>query len=101
MERRGERTDRGENNRDIQAENVGREREARRLDKQVADDFDAKKWPPRQTDRIIQEMEASRAGLGRQREAWRLEREAIAAPGTGRRASTTPSMSSKRKLIGL
>ena len=80
MERRGERTDRGENNRDIQAENVGREREARRLDKQVADDFDAKKWPPRQTDRIIQEMEASRAGLGRQREAWRLEREAIPAP---------------------
>ena len=30
-----------------------------------------------------------------------LEREAIAAPGTGRRASTTLSMSSKRKLIGL
>jgi hypothetical protein len=72
--------DRGENNRDIQAENAGREREARRLDKQVADDFDAKTWTERPTDQIIREMEASRAGLALQRDAWRLERDAIAAP---------------------
>ena len=80
LERRGERTDRGENNRDIQAENTGREREARRLDKQVAEDFDAKTWPSRPTDQIIKEMEASCAGLARQRDAWRLERDATSAP---------------------
>lgn len=43
------------------------------------------------------EEEAQRARMDRARG---LEHEAIAAPGTGRR-HTTPSMSTKRKMIGL
>ena len=43
------------------------------------------------------EEESQRARMDRARG---LEHEAIAAPGTGRR-HTTPSMSTKRKMIGL
>lgn len=80
MERRGERTDRGEDNRDIKAENVGREKESQRLDKEVAADFDAKKWHTRPTDEIIKGMEATREGMARQRDAWKQEREAVTVP---------------------
>jgi hypothetical protein len=80
MERRGDRTDRGENNRDIRAENSGREREARRLDKAVVDAFDAKAWSSRPADAVIEEMEAGRASLRRQRDAWRKARDDIELP---------------------
>jgi len=80
MERRGYKTDRGEDNRDIEAENRGRQREARRLDKDVADAFDAKKWTPRATDQIIKDMEAARASMGRQRDTWQREHDAVVAP---------------------
>lgn len=80
MERRGLRTDRGENNRDIAAENVGRQREAQRLNKEVIDAYYAGKWTPRPTDQIIRDMEATRAGLVRQRDVWRQERDAIEVP---------------------
>ena len=59
-------------------------------------------------EKMTAEMEAAVAARRAEEEAQRarsdsargLALEAIAAPGTGRRA-TTPSMSSKRKLLGL
>jgi len=59
-------------------------------------------------EKMSAEMEATLAARRAEEDAQRsrldsargLEREAIAAPGTGRRL-TTPSMSSKRKMIGL
>jgi hypothetical protein len=78
MERRGQRTERGENNRDIEAENRGREREARRLDTELADAWLARQWTARPTDEVVKEMELVRASMARQREAWRQDRDAIA-----------------------
>ena len=80
MERRGERTDRGENNRDIQAQNTGREREAKHLDRQVRDDFRDGKWVERSTDDVIRNMQATRDTLARQRDGWQQEREGIKVP---------------------
>jgi len=80
MERRGNRTERGETNRDIRAENIGREREARQLDKSVADSFDAKTWMARPSEQVVKEMEAGRDALDRRRDDWRRDRDAIQPP---------------------
>jgi hypothetical protein len=80
MEHRGERTDRGENNRDIEAQNKGGERLDRRLDKEVADAWQARKWVQRPTDDVIKEMEVTRAAMARQRDAWQRERDGVGAP---------------------
>ena len=80
MERRGERTDRGENNRDIEAQNKAGERVDRRLDKEVVDTWQARKWVQRPTDDVIKEMEVTRASMSRQRDAWERERDAVEAP---------------------
>lgn len=80
MERRGQRTDVGENNRDIEAQNQGFAREDRRLDQAVADGFKAQTWTRRPTDEVIKSLEASRTALADQREAWRREREGIEVP---------------------
>jgi hypothetical protein len=80
MERRGERTTPGENNRDIEAQNQGEARADRRLDQAVADAWRAKTWVERPTDDVIQDMEVTRAAMARQRDAWTREREGVAAP---------------------
>jgi hypothetical protein len=80
MERRGERTDLGENNRDIEAENKGLEAQDRRLDKAVGDAFRAGRWVRRPTDSVIKEMDDVRAQIAGQRDAWVKERDAIQAP---------------------
>lgn len=80
MERRGERTDLGENNRDIEAQNKGDERVDRRLDTEVADAWRAKTWAQRPTDDVIKEMEVTRAAMARQCDAWQREREGVETP---------------------
>lgn len=77
MERRGEQTERGENNRDIEAQNAGLEQLDRRLDRQVGDAWRAGDWVRRPTDEVLQEMESARADMVRQREGWAKERAAI------------------------
>lgn len=80
LERRGERSERGENNRDISAQNAGLEQLDRRLDRQVGDAWRAGKWVRRSTDEVITEMEAMRAEMARQRDAWSKDREGIGVP---------------------
>ena len=80
MERRGQRTDRGENNRDIEAQNKAGERVDRRLDKEVAEAWQARTWVQRPTDDVIKEMEVTRAAMARQRDAWQRERDGVEAP---------------------
>lgn len=77
MERRGERTDLGENNRDIEAENAGLEQVDRRLDREVADAWRDGNWVRRPSDEVIREMDSVRAEMARQRDAWSKERGAI------------------------
>lgn len=77
MERRGEQTERGENNRDIEAQNAGLEQQDRRLDRQVGDAWRAGDWVRRPTDEVLQEMESARADMVRQRDGWAKERAAI------------------------
>jgi len=80
MERRGERTGRGEENRDIEAQNRGEARIDQRLDSEVADAWRAKTWVERPTADVIKDMELRRAAMARQRDAWRRDLEAVAAP---------------------
>jgi hypothetical protein len=80
MERRGEITDLGENNRDIAAENKGLEAQDRRLDEEVGDAFRAGRWVRRPTDSVIREMDDVRAQIAGQRDAWAKERDAIQEP---------------------
>jgi ATP-dependent exoDNAse (exonuclease V) alpha subunit len=78
MERRGLRTARGEDNRDIRAENAGREREDRTLNKRVMDDFSEMKWTRRPTDGLIKEMVDTRAVVAAQRDAWKQRHDTLA-----------------------
>lgn len=80
LERRGETTNRGENNRDIDAQNAGLEDLDRRLDREVGDAWRAGNWARRPTDDVIREMEQVRAEMARQRDTWRKDREGIEVP---------------------
>jgi hypothetical protein len=80
MERRGERTSRGENNRDIAAENARLQHDEKKVrDGDVKDHQDAK-WVQRPTDDIIRDMQGVRAGMEEKRDDWKKEREAIEVP---------------------
>ncbi|MEW6598895.1 MAG: MobQ family relaxase [Pseudomonadota bacterium] len=77
LERRGEATGRGENNRDIEAQNAGLAAIDRKLDREVGDAWRAGKWSQRPTDDVIQDMESVRAEMVLQRDRWRKDRDEI------------------------
>ncbi|MGC1301436.1 MAG: MobQ family relaxase [Caulobacteraceae bacterium] len=80
MERRDERTERGENNRDIAAQNRGQEAQDKALDRQVADAWKAQKWVERPTSDVAKEMDSTRAAMAHQRDIWKGERAQIQSP---------------------
>ncbi len=80
LERRGEATNRGENNCDIETQNAGLADLDRRLDREVGDAWRAGNWARRPTDDVIREMEQVRAEMARQRDVWRKDREGIEVP---------------------
>jgi len=80
MERRGERTAKGETNRDIAAENLAAAREDQRMDDAVKKAGRDNKWVERSTTEVIDRMEEARDHYKSERVAWVEQRDAIAAP---------------------
>jgi hypothetical protein len=78
MERRGERTTKGENNRDIVAENVGVGRQEKLIDLAVINAHKTNAWQTRPIADVIARMEEERDALKKLRDGWKADRDAIA-----------------------
>jgi len=80
MERRGERTTKGEHNRDIAAQNVGLARQEKQIDATVIDAGKADRWQTRPTAAVAERMEMERDKIKDLRDRWTTERDAISVP---------------------